>query len=795
MVKFPQGGSEMEEKLTQRPVCLFALWLVLFTAAGTESIRLFLYTAVGAGLVLLLWWMLVCRPRVVVWLTMAAALCAALPGCWVQGNTALHDSQYFADRTGTLTALVLDHPSQTESGSWMYPLQLRSIEDDQYRLDANFQVRLYSQEPLEVDALDLISVRAELFAPSQAYFEGGFDSRQYYRSKGVLLMASTRPELCFVIRHDAGGIWRSLVLSLRDGVRSAMDGLAQPAQGLMRGILLGDKSMLDADIEENFSHIGISHILAVSGMHLSILAGMVQLIMVRLLGRRRMGAVAVMLVTLLYGGVTGFSVSVVRSLVMHWMMCGAILLMRDYDGPTALSLGVSGILLANPFGVWDVGLQLSALSTLGILTLAGPIGRVCKHPWENRKGMGSRVARGIVDGAAVTAASLIMTAPLLLLYFGRLSFVSFAGNLLIVPVIPLLFVLGACCCIPLVAGLAALAVQAVSAYVVWMSSHLADIPFLAWETRSLNAVWASAFVLVVVCVLRLFPREQWRWKPLAIGGVLVGVSLLLAPSTQRMAGEAEVCAIDVAQGDCLWMRTAEGSVMVDCGTSSGTMDAGERAVDFMQYYGENRLDCLILTHYHTDHISGLPTLCERLEIGCVVAPPDDGSENSAWVHSLLQQQGIPLIEAQQDITVPDVPGMEVRVLTQHIDRTDVAEGNEQCLGADITLAGKRVIAVGDVEWDAELNVCDAYEVDAHILKVSHHGSGSSSAYRFLEEVSPEVAIISCKANNSYGHPAIDVLYRLAAVGAEVVRTDEQGSIRMAISQGQVRVIQGTGGTS
>lgn len=768
-----------------RPLCIFGAMLASLCVAGFYGG----YKALPLGAVLWLMGLVMVSllvrklDRKCYGLLLAAVMLTVVSLAFRVGDME-QAASYFEGKVGTLQGVVEGEPTVTQTGNYCYTLRCSRVEDRSMVLKSRARVKVYSREPLPVEPLDEILVKAELFRPREAFYEGAFDSRDYNRSKGIWLYASAQPELVMVLEHGRGTLLQKAAVALRKGITTGLDKLEQPAAGLLRGVLLGDKSQLSQKVKEDFQILGISHVLAVSGMHLSILAGLVQLLLVGVLGKRRTGSVVTMLVCFLYASAAAFSPSVTRSLIMHGLMCLALLLMRDYDPSTALAASVCVILLANPLAAGDIGLQLSASTTLGIIVVNEKTAPVLKRLNRNRLG---RMVRALLRCVVMTAGALLFSAPLLMLWFRRISLLSFVGNLLIVPWMPLLLTAGGLYCLlqgtPLAVPLAGLT-EWLCRLVTDLSGWLAQGGYGQLVSYDLRLVWMLTYLLLLVWGLWWLKGSRRDWLVSGVLAVCTCGLMLLVPSQFVNLGQAEVSFLDVGQGDCAYIECENVNLLVDCGSGDEGVQAGERAAEYIRYYGKDRLDWVVLTHYHSDHMNGLEELCRLLPVGELILPPDDGSENALLVRNIAEQYGIATRLADEDMKL-DLGELELTIFTQQIDREAMGEDNqnEQCLVALAECAGASMLFTGDLTEKGELSFCREYDVEADLLKVAHHGSAYSTTYPFLKEVRPHIGVISCREGNSFGHPAEETLYRLAQFTQRVLRVDEKGTQRLAIRDG------------
>lgn len=768
----------------KRPLCVFTIvfvavcWLV---QQGTLAFGL-----VGGGLLLagclaFARWLRPEEKGLLPLMLCAMVTAGVLSGAYLHWN--YQNSQYFVDKTCDVVGTVWEMPYQNDNGTYVYEIKLERIADSTYRMEGDFLLRLYSSKDLGLTVLDGLSARVSVFSPNPPYFEGAMDSQQYDRAKGIYLSGYTEPELVLPLEGKAGPWWQ-MVWAIKRPLLQAMEALPQPYSGLLQGIVLGEKENLDQGVQEDFQNAGLSHVLAVSGMHLSILVGMIQMVCVALWGRGRLSAVLVIIVSLLYGGLAAFSPSVSRSVGMHLIMSGAVLLRREYDSFTALSASVLVLLLLDPFRVGDVGLQLSVASMVGILLF--------QQWWSKKKRKFSRPVEFLLSSCGVSLSALFATAPFVLYYFGKLSFASVLAGLLVVPFIPLVFVLGFGYCLLFLLGLAgdwaAAPLKLVMDYLMGMSHVLGNLPGLRAATQNQNLILFLFFLLALVCWLLYVRPDKKQWPALlgVSGGMLV--LCLLLPSNYTLLGQGEAVFLDVGQGSCTIFQSPQGVVLGDCGSS--TLDAGTRAVDYLSYRGISKVDGVVISHYHDDHMNGLETLCKEISVEKLYLPSWEGGEQKEALLRMAKSYGVDVEEIGQDQSC-SVGGMELQLFVDHCDRAAVEadNANEQNMVTSITCGGVTTLLTGDMELEGEQRFAARYDVDCDILSVAHHGSDSSSYYAFLEEVSPRYGVISCQRDNSYGHPAIEVLHRLSGQTDTLLRTDLQGTIRLVLEDGAVRQYQ------
>lgn len=569
---------------------------------------------------------------------------------------------------------------------------------------------------------------------------GVFDHGAHLRRQGIHVVGSVRGDRLLVLDAPAPP-WN---VRLRRAARDAAARMLPPASAaLLQGLLLGDRSGLPPELDDNFRRSGVYHILAVSGSNVALVAGAV-FALAGLAGASRRLAAAIAA-----GAVAGLAVvvgpdpSVLRAAIMGVLVLGALIVDREASVLNSLALAAIVILAVRPGDLMDAGFQLTFAATAGIVLAPRP--------------------RGLVAGAlAISLAAQLAVLPITLWHFNQATLVGPVANLAVVPVTALATLVG------LVAVALSLVRDALAA------------PFFhaAWPLLLALRALAAAGAAVPGALLRL-PAPHWTalvaytlalalglawWRRRGVtpglakwagAGALAHLAVALAIAAWPMArpadGRLRLAVLDVGQGDAVVLETPDGrTVVVDAGPGGEhRLDAGERVVaPYLWHRGVLRLSAAGATHADGDHAGGLAALHRHFAVR--EALPQTGRR---WLGgaSLLALAPGPL---------PPTGRRNDDALVLRVDHGSASF----LLASDI-----------GAETEAQLLASEA-PVRALVLKVAHHGSRSSSTAAFLERVRPAFAVISVGARNAYGHPAPETLARLAAAGARIYRTDQDGAV-------------------
>ncbi|MGW5070791.1 ComEC/Rec2 family competence protein [Streptomyces cyaneofuscatus] len=593
---------------------------------------------------------------------------------------------------------------------------------------------------------------------------------------------------------------------LRSGLREATDGLDADARALLPGLVVGDTSRVPPDLHDAFKATDLTHLLAVSGANLSILLFLLIGPPGSALNSERRGlapklGISLRGTALIGGGLTLLFIVVCRPepSVLRAAACGLITLLAIGTGRRrslipALAAAVVLLVLYDPWLARSYGFLLSVLATGALLTLA--------PRWSaalQRRGMPVRFAEVLAAAAAAQA----VCAPVVVVLASRVSLVAIPCNLLAeFAVAP-----------ATVFGFAALAVAPVAPPVAellawvagWPAGWIASVARTGADLPGAEAPWpggwagAALLALLTVLAVLLAPRLiRHPWLCLAAALLLVLVVLRPVPLTRIMTGwpppDWAFALCDVGQGDAMVLAAGEGTgVVVDAGPDPRSVDRCLRDL------GVTRVPLVILTHFHADHVRGLPGVLRGRAVGAVQTTSlDEPPEQAAFVRRTAAAARVAMVRA--------VPGerrragpLEWRVLWPRDGPGGVAKGAGGPNDSSVTLyvraaGGLTLLLLGDLEPPAQrgllLSPAGLPRVD--VLKVAHHGSGFQDA-GLLDSVRPRLALISCGADNPYGHPAPRTVDALRAAGARVLRTDTDGAIAVTGAGKELRAVGRSGG--
>ena len=644
---------------------------------------------------------------------------------------------------------------------------------------------------------------------------------EYLRRTGA--SGSLRASWVSILAPPDGGSLQAL----RDGAGDALRlALPEPEAGLAAGILIGLRERVDRDLAADFATAGASHIVAISGWNIAIVAGLVGAVM---RGRpRRVVAVVVGGTIVAYVVAAGASPSVVRAAVMAAVVLAARESGRAGRAAAALGLAAAILLLVDPAMIGDAGFRLSVMATAGLLAWASPLGA--------RIGQlhGGRVPGWLAESLGISLAAQAATLPDVIATFGRLSLVSPAVNLAVVPLVPVAMAGGVAAMLAggLVAFGAPSLVGVVTGLPGWLVLHVivavvriaAGLPFAAIALPPGVAAPAAAIAAVTILAVPLLLRRirarrggirrtpaparpapvagsrSRRGPTAAQRGIAVAAALVIGVATLALGDAAtrstRLVMLDVGQGDAILVESAGGArMLVDGGPDP---DRLLLQLDARIPPWDRRIDVLVLTHPHEDHVAGLVRVLERYRVGRAYEPGMHGSGPgwAAWNAALRDGPPHGTLAAGALIRLDEIRLTVLWPSPGTVLEEPAATGRAINDASVILLgeaSGRRFLLTGDAEEDVDPALVARGLPRLDVLKVAHHGSGTATSAELLGVTQPAVALISVGADNDYGHPAPSALARLREAGAQVYRTDRDGTIEVALRpDGVVVHAAGTG---
>lgn len=642
---------------------------------------------------------------------------------------------------------------------------------------------------------------------SEARNPGEFDYRIYYRSRKLFCQMKGRSA---TIVDKRASPFSHCVKGVRGHVMNALSHLCEEKdRGIYQAVLLGDKTQISEELRALYQKSGIAHLLAVSGLHVSIIGMGIYQMLRRLGAGYRNAGVLSGAALFFYGTLTGFGPSVIRAFIMMLCCFLAAYLGRTYDLLSAIACSFILIIWDSPFLLFTSGLQLSFGA---VFSIGFGIEQLEKWKQEEKqlflkenkedKRRGEKQKKGKIkkgkrkekfaeekDGIWISLFIQLLTLPIILYHFYEYPVYSILLNFLTLPLMA--YVVGsgllAICFYTFVPALKISAVAAVGA----IGSGHYILAFYEGLCRRISKLPFSLLIcgrpelwkIGIYYIALIFPlyykyggvrKRKNRFLLISIAGFMF--------LTLRPLPGLEITVLDVGQGDGIVIETSQVKILVDGGSSQIKNLGKSRLTPFLKSRGISSLDFVLVSHGDKDHISGIEYLLEEdngINIGCLVfscLSRDDETCSRLKELQLKKGGNVAFMKSGQRLQNGKLK------LTSIFPSEDsyAKDKNGQSLVLLLEYGTFRMLLTGDMEEEGEKQILEegTLENPVTILKAGHHGSKTSSSQAFLELIRPEAAVLSYGEGNSYGHPSEEVVKRMADMGTEIWKTGEMGAVQI-----------------
>ena len=652
---------------------------------------------------------------------------------------------------------------------------------------------------------DLLLVKGEIKTPPQL---DDFDYRGYLAHQGIYT-TMLYPEI-EVLATGQGFKPLAWVYSLRSRLAQNLARvLPEPQASLAQGIVLGIRGNIPQSLNSDFSRSGTAHLLAISGVNLTIMVGILLSVGIWLLGRRHYLYVWLALgVIWLYAVITGLNPPVVRGAIMASLFLVAEFFGRQRSAIVGLTLAAAVMVGVSPYILGDASFQLSFLAMAGLIFITPVfrnLGRQAATAVLGENGVAVSMTHVAVDTLSATLGAIIAVWPVVAYYFGIISLVGPLATFLALPALTGVIFTGA---FTAVLGLIALPLAQVVGWLAWLClsymilvvSGLAAPSISSIEIGSMSTAFIVGYYLVLAAAIWLNRhRKLFKLVPVAAARFRSGVSnfnlsrprkwvilpllmiaVLVTYTAATMPDEnLRVSFLDVGEGDAILIQKGSQQILIDGGPSPQAICL---EMDSRMPFWDRTIDLLVLTHPHSDHLAGLVEVLQRYRVGQVLYPDldYDSPVYDEW-RRLIEEKGIEgtIARAGQQIDLGQGATMQVLSPPETLMTDTESDVDSNSVVLRLSLGNVSFLFAADTMKEVEQElISKRADLTSTLLKVAHHGADTSTTAEFLAVVNPRVAVISAGAGNKFGHPSDEILTRLQnRLGLEnIYRTDRQGTI-------------------
>ena len=650
------------------------------------------------------------------------------------------------------------------------------------------RILVYDDSFHEVNIGNVIFVSGSAKAFERAHNPGNFDSRSYYERQG--LYGSVWSKAVKVQSGKVSLIGEGLFRIQQKWRACLLRHLGERQGGVMTAILTGEKSDMEDDIKKLYQRNGISHILAISGLHISFLGLSLYELIRRAGGSYKVAGPIACMVAVLYVWMIGMPVSALRALCMLLIRMGADFCGRVYDMATAFLVSAVLFVAMQPYCLADAGFLLSYGAIAGILLLTPAVNHLLPETCRR------------FSGFVASLSVFLVLFPLLLYFYYEVSVYSLFLNVMVVFLMTVLLGIGmlgslGCLLWDALGGVMLLPCGLILAVLEKLALFFDRLPFATSTLGQPSLQWMAGYylcLLLVILFVYAWKKECRRYRTYFF--LLFAGFWLMQKGAYDTKGTCVTTFLDVGQGDGIVLRGPEGKTYLVDGGSSDVSKVGEyRIISYLKSQGIDRLAYVFVTHGDGDHISGVEEL---------LSSPDEGIEIDALVLPMGYEKdeallNLKILAERQEIYVGVIkPGGQITegemriscIWPEKDDQGTAQGGNEKSMVLDVTFGEFSLLLTGDVEGAGEdalkgkLKGQEGYDV----LKVAHHGSKNASGEEFLDVVRPKIAIVSAGRENDYGHPHQETIDRLKKWTRNIYSTAVSGAITVKSDGKTVSVV-------
>lgn len=659
---------------------------------------------------------------------------------------------------------------------------------------------------------------------------GNFDQKSYYQKQGIHINIRTDADQIEIVRLEKEGGWfktgwyllQNQLQNCRNHWSQVIGGQMEETHGAMLcAVLLGEKSSMDPNLKKLYQKNGLGHLFAISGLHMSLIGMSLYQILRKSGCSFLISGISAGSILFCYLLLTGPQVSSLRAMLMFLIRMGAEITGREVDPPTSLSLTAAVLSLYQPLYLVDASFLLSFGAILGIFLL-NPFfeksNRKNKEKTKKRKQTGTiyfwiqKGWKSIWEGVGISLSVNAVLLGAVLYFYYEIPPYSLALNVFLVPLFPVVMLTG-------IAGIFFLRFFEPAGRIGFACcDHLLSFYDLICEivsdlpgSRIVTGQPEKATILfyyvllIILCILFYWKRKKWNSQKL-FSVLLVCVMAGFVSFSKISSADVSslrVTAIDVGQGDGIFIRDQKGRTYLVDGGSSDVSSVGKYRIEpFLLSQGVEKLDYVFTTHGDEDHINGIQELLEGQKLGvrihALVLPPKEYvDEKLLKLAETARKNGTKVLTIQQGEKLGDyitclAPAGKVDEKEGKEEKGEkegfLQPGNEASLVLELKSGNFRMLLTGDLEGAGEEALLESGLLEkCQILKAGHHGSKNSGSETFLQTVQPQITLISAGRDNRYGHPHEETLERLEKIGSRVFSTQECGAIQLECDGEKIQI--------
>ena len=720
-----------------------------------------------------------------------------------------------------VTAIVL---SQKEEKDYNYTYKIKLLKGK--NKNKCLYLKIDKKQEVNLEYGDKIFITGEFQEPQGMRNEGGFNYKEYLKSLNIY--GSVKAKNIKVIEQNKGNIFMNFTYKISDEIKENIEEfMGEKYSGLLIGLLLGDSSKIDENMEENFKITSLTHILAVSGAQVSYIIVAMYSLLKRKIGIQKT-RVVIIASLIFYTALTGFSPSIVRAGIMGIILMISGLVFRKNDIINSIAISLFFMLVYNPFLLENVGLQLSYLGTIGIIGFNKTIILILKNIQIRNRKWKYKINRKLIlliskikEILAVTMSASLAVVPVMIYHFNLFGTYFLITNLLASIIIGPITLLGT---LLVIISFISINIAKILSYIlkflidillfissfsklpiskiyiptptitfiiiIYLSLIISLFIYKVFHERNPNTTILRVRNLLALVKYKFKQNRDDVIKKIIIISIIISLCMIFIPR------DLKINFVDVGQGDSTFIITPKNkTILIDGGGSNtGSFDVGENTLlPYVLDKGYNKIDFMIISHFDSDHVGGLLTILEEIKVEKIlIAKQEEQSENYKRFLNIVKEKNIPVIIGKEGDKINIEKDLYLDILFPESEQIEENMINNNSLVLNIHYNNFSMLFTGDIEEIAEkriIEITNKSRLKADIIKIPHHGSKTSSTRELLERVLPKIALIGVGKDNLFGHPSSETIDKLNELKIKTYRTDINGEIIINVNKSGIRKIK------
>ncbi len=701
--------------------------------------------------------------------------------------------------------------TKTKEYGKIYKVQIEEITQNGKEIKAQ-KKNIYIQEnktKIKLQYGDIIEVKGKYEEPESRRNYKGFDYKLYLKTKNILgtLKSTNIKKVRHKIENPIEYIESKSIKLSENLKQKANNILPQEIASIFIGIILGDRTEIPEEAIENFRNANMSHILAVSGMHMSYLILLATQIIGKLIGKKQSYYISIILI-IEYMFLTGFSASIIRAGIMGIILISSKIFYKNNDVLTNIAISALIILLKNPYTILDLSFQFSYGGTIGIILFQKFISKnFLEKIIKSKK---------IIEIISVTISAQIIILPISIIQFNKLNIYFILTNLIIGFIIGPVMACGFIFLITLIINVKTAQIFSIILQIaikaLILTSQIAKLPYSNIYLPTPNFIQIIIYFLSIhifmfiyyiyntknktqtvkrfrniISMIKFYLKYRMKPKTKSRTKIISIIIIALIMVMQIIPKDLKVYFVDVNQGDSTFIVTPKGkTILIDGGGSSYTNVGRNTLLPYILDRGYTKIDIAIISHMDLDHCDGIIYLMDKIKIKTIIIGKQyEESDNYKRFVKLAKEKRIEvkIVEAGENINIERNVNLDI---LWPDSKNKISENaiNNNSLVFKLKYKKYSILFTGDIEEIAEKAILERYKnmLQSTILKVAHHGSKTSTTAEFLKAVKPRYALIGVGKNNKFGHPSENTIKKLKEMKVKIFRTDELGEITIKMNK-------------